>query len=154
VSDVVQVTVTRRAVMRGGVVAVAGGVIGWAVARNSAAARRSAGSRANGYGYAPSGSSGSGVRLVAAADVPTGGGLVVGKAKVVVTRDRTGTLHGFSAVCTHQGCLVTAVRGGTINCPCHGSRFNASTGQVVAGPAPAPLTPVQLSVVAGVVYAH
>jgi Rieske Fe-S protein len=151
----VQVTVTRRAALTGTAVAIVGAVVGWAVARNSAAASGSTTSgAANGYGYVPPASAaGNGRRLVAESSVPAGGGVVVNGARVVVTRDSGGTLHAFSAVCTHQGCLVSSVRGGTINCPCHGSRFDASTGAVVGGPAPAPLPKVSIDVVGGVIYA-
>jgi Rieske Fe-S protein len=149
----VTLTLTRRAVVRGGVFAVVGAIAGWSVAHNSAAAKRSTGSAAA-NGYAPKSSAGGRRRLVAAASVPTGGGVVIDGAKVVVTRDSSGAVHGFSAVCTHQGCLVSSVRNGTIDCPCHGSRFDASTGRVVAGPAPAPLPPVSLTVVGGQIYAQ
>ena len=156
-SGLVEVSVTRRAVVRGVVVAGVGAVVGWAVARNSAAANGSSNpAAANGYGYAkpPGSSSGNGRRLVAESAVPAGGGVVVRSAKVVLTRDDGGGLHAFSAVCTHQGCLVSSVRSGTIDCPCHGSRFAAATGKVVAGPAPAPLPAVSVDVVGGVVYAR
>ncbi len=36
--------------------------------------------------------------------------------------------------------------GGTINCPCHGSKFNITNGSVVNGPAAAPLAPVGIKV--------
>jgi Rieske Fe-S protein len=71
---------------------------------------------------------------------------------VVLTRTATDDVHGFSAVCTHQGCTVAAVTGGTIDCPCHGSRFDATTGAVRAGPAPSPLPVVAVVVRAGKVY--
>jgi Rieske Fe-S protein len=146
-------TLSRRAVLRGASVAVAGGVAGWLVARNSAAAHRSAGvGAANGYQFQPSGSVDA-RRLVALSAVPIGGGVVVPAARVVLTRDASGSLHAFSALCTHQGCVVTSVRRGTINCPCHGSRFDANTGAVVSGPAPAPLAAVATEVTGGVVYA-
>jgi ferredoxin len=38
------------------------------------------------------------------------------------------------------------VSGGTINCPCHGSKFSVSNGSVVAGPAPSALAPVSIKV--------
>jgi len=152
----VQVLVTRRALLRGGSLAVVGGILGWLVARNSAAAKRSAGvGGANGYQYSPRtpSSSGPGRRLVAVDAVPAGGGVVVSGARVVVTKDASGAVHGFSAVCTHQGCIVSSVRHGRIQCPCHGSQFDATTGKVLAGPAPAALNAVDVVVVAGVVYA-
>jgi Rieske Fe-S protein len=72
---------------------------------------------------------------------------------IVLTRTATDAVHGFSAVCTHQGCTVAAVQGGTIDCPCHGSRFDATTGAVRTGPAPSPLPPVAVVVRSGNVYA-
>ena len=154
----VQVSVSRRALLRGGSLAVVGGVVGWLWARDSAAAKRSVGAGgANDYQYPPhaasSSSSGPGRRLVAVDDVPAGGGVVVKNARVVVTKDASGGVHGFSAVCTHQGCIVSSVRQGRIECPCHGSQFDATTGKVLAGPAPAPLNAVDVEVVGGVVYA-
>ena len=147
------IEMSRRAVLGGAAVAVAGGVVGWLVSRNSAAAKGTgAPAAANGYQFQPP-TSGKGRRLVALAAVPVGGGVVVPSARVVLTRDAGGSLHAFSALCTHQGCVVTSVRRGTINCPCHGSRFDAKTGAVVAGPAPAPLAPVSVDVTGGVVYA-
>jgi len=151
-----QVSVTRRTVLRGGSLAAVGGVLGWLWARNSAAAKRSAGvGAANEYEYSPRSSppSGPGRRLVTADAVPAGGGVVVKDARVVVTKDASGSVHGFSAVCTHQGCVVSSVRQGRIQCPCHGSQFDATTGKVLAGPAPAPLNPVGVVVVGGMVYA-
>lgn len=40
----------------------------------------------------------------------------------------------LSAVCTHEACTITGVRGSTFVCPCHGSQFSAS-GAVQTGPA-------------------
>ena len=152
----VQVSVTRRSLLRGGTLAVAAGFAGWLVARNSAAAKRSSGvGAANGYQYAQRSlqSPGPGRRLVAVSEVPVGGGVVVTKQRIVVTKDASGAVHGFSALCTHQGCIVASVRHGRIQCPCHGSQFDATTGKVLAGPAPAPLHTVDVVVDGGVVYA-
>jgi Rieske Fe-S protein len=73
------------------------------------------------------------------------------KGDVVLTRSGS-TVHGFSATCTHQGCTVNQVSDGTIDCPCHGSKFDAATGAVVTGPAPAPLPPVRVTVRNGEVF--
>jgi Rieske Fe-S protein len=73
------------------------------------------------------------------AEIPVGGGKIFADAKVVVTQPKAGEFKAFSAVCTHQGCIVAAVANGTINCACHGSKYDITTGQVKAGPAPAAL---------------
>ncbi|WP_329181415.1 Rieske (2Fe-2S) protein [Streptomyces sp. NBC_01477] len=88
---------------------------------------------------APSASSASGGAGVAAlgktADIPVGGGKVFADQKVVVTQPTAGDFKGFSAVCTHQGCTVSDVSDGMINCHCHGSRFHVADGSVAHGPA-------------------
>jgi Rieske Fe-S protein len=141
---------SRRGVVRGSVVTVVGGVAGYLLARGSAAARMPAGTTAaNAYG-APAGT---GRRLLAPLDsVPRGGGLIVKDPPVVLTRTAADDVHAFSAVCTHQGCTVATVAGGTIDCPCHGSRFDAATGAVRTGPATSPLPQVAVVVQGGQVY--
>ena len=56
--------------------------------------------------------------------------------KIAAFRDNSGELHIYSAVCTHLGCIVTwnPVEK-SFDCPCHGSRFSASSGKVINGPA-------------------
>ncbi|MFI7674588.1 Rieske 2Fe-2S domain-containing protein [Actinophytocola sp. NPDC049390] len=80
-----------------------------------------------------------------AIDVPVNGGVVYRDQKIVVTQPTEGKFRGFSAVCTHQGCVVNDVLGGAINCDCHGSRFGLD-GSVTTGPATQPLPPVEVSV--------
>lgn len=70
---------------------------------------------------------------VAKAEVPVGGGKIVGAA--VVTQPTSGTFKAFSSVCTHQGCTVAEVSNNKILCRCHNSTFDASTGAAVSGPA-------------------
>lgn len=43
------------------------------------------------------------------ADVPEGGGTVFREQEVVVTQPDSGDFKAFTAVCTHQGCLVDRV---------------------------------------------
>jgi Rieske Fe-S protein len=87
-----------------------------------------------------------GTPLAKVADIPVGGGTVFPAQLVVVTQPEAGTFHGFSAVCTHQGCTVGDVTDGTINCPCHGSKYAIADGAPVAGPAKRPLDPRQITV--------
>ena len=53
----------------------------------------------------------------------------------MVTQPTRGRVQGFTAVCTHQGCLVSSVSDGTINCACHGSKYSIEDGDVESGPA-------------------
>jgi nitrite reductase/ring-hydroxylating ferredoxin subunit len=65
-----------------------------------------------------------------------------GLKKVAVYHDEMGVMHEFSAICPHLSCVVqwnTVEK--TWDCPCHGSRFEA-TGAVVNGPALGGLKPV------------
>jgi len=74
---------------------------------------------------------------VPAANVPVGSAAIVGQ--VIVSQPTEGEFKAFSAVCTHEQCLVSQVRGTTLTCPCHGSTFSTVDGSVLGGPAPRPL---------------
>ena len=90
----------------------------------------SASSTASGLGSS-SGSSGAAAPKgtpVKTADVPVGGGVINASALFVVTQPSAGQFKAFSATCTHQGCTVTRVENGFIDCPCHQSQFDITTG--------------------------
>jgi len=146
---------SRRSVVRGGGLMCVAGAAGYAVAKASPAAKEAGpGGAANGYGAATSGGAGGGggTRLAELSAIPVGGGTVVDSARVVLVRSGETDVHGFSATCTHQGCTVDSVQDGVIGCPCHGSRFDATTGAVVSGPATRPLPKVTVEVRDGTVY--
>jgi len=91
------------------------------------------------------------VAVASAADIPVGGGMVIGQVNLVVTQPVAGEFKAFSSVCPHVGCLLDKVANGTIDCPCHGSTFRISDGAVVTGPAARPLTPVAITVTGGMI---
>jgi Rieske Fe-S protein len=95
---------------------------------------------------APAPSGGGGAVLAKVSDIPVGGGKIFAERKTVVTQPQAGTIKAFSTTCTHAGCTVDEVAGGTINCPCHGSRYRIADGSVAAGPAPKPLPPFAVAV--------
>lgn len=68
-------------------------------------------------------------------DIPVGGGVVLQDERIVVTQPTAGTFAAFTAVCPHQGCLVSEVADNEILCPCHDSLFSAENGDVIRGPA-------------------
>jgi Rieske Fe-S protein len=87
-----------------------------------------------------------GTELARTSEIPVGGGKIFKDEKVVVTQPKQGEFKAFSNICTHQGCQVTSVSGGTINCPCHGSKFNITDGSVANPPADQPLPEKQIKV--------
>ncbi|MFJ8545531.1 Rieske (2Fe-2S) protein [Streptomyces sp. NPDC093586] len=87
-----------------------------------------------------------GRELAPTSDIPVGGGKIFDAEKIVVTQPEKGDFKAFSAVCTHQGCIVSQVRDGTIDCACHGSRFAITDGAVERGPATKPLPEKRITV--------
>jgi Rieske Fe-S protein len=148
-------TPQRRTVVLAGVVVLAGGGAltacgsGDSTAMSSTTVPPTASDTA---GSSPSPSrSGSGSRstktIVRLADVPIGGAVAAQapSGAVIVAQPAEGRVVAFSAICTHQGCKV-APAGMTLNCPCHGSTFDAMTGRVLNGPAKADLAPVAVKI--------
>ena len=84
--------------------------------------------------------------LAATSQVPDGGGTIIDGKNIVITQPRSGSFKAFSAICTHEGCIVSSVSNGTINCPCHGSKFSIKDGSVVNGPATTPLAAIAIKV--------
>ncbi|MEV0560850.1 Rieske (2Fe-2S) protein [Dactylosporangium sp. CA-152071] len=97
-------------------------------------------------GGGTTGGGGGGGGFAKTSDIPVGGGKIFEDQKIVVTQPTAGQFKCFTAVCTHAGCVVGDVSGGTINCPCHGSKFKVADGSVANGPAGKPLKAVAIKV--------
>ena len=133
---------SRRGVLRGTAV----GVLAVPVL---AACGSEGGSGDSGSGDGGSGGGsggGAGDVLGSTGDVPVDGGAVLPDQQVVLTQPSDGDFKAFTAVCTHQGCIVASVSDGTINCDCHGSKFSIEDGSVVNGPATSPLEEIPITV--------
>jgi len=109
-----------------------------------AGSKAAEGGNGNSGNSGDSGGSSGGAVLAAVADIPKGGGKIVGD--YVITQPTDGTFKAFSKVCTHQGCDVGKVADGVINCPCHNSNFSIETGAPTSGPAKKPLPETQIKV--------
>ncbi|MDG4796682.1 Rieske (2Fe-2S) protein [Micromonospora sp. WMMD1082] len=141
-------TRTRRAVLTGA------GAVGAAVVlaacggedAGDGAAPISPGPGVTGTGDAGGGDREGAQSLAKTTDIPVGGGAVFVAQGVVITQPTAGEFKGFDPVCTHQGCPVSNVDGGTINCTCHGSKFSIEDGSVKAGPATTPLPAKEVKV--------
>jgi Rieske Fe-S protein len=84
--------------------------------------------------------------LASTDEIPVGGGKIFKEEEVVVTQPEQGRFKAFSAICTHQRCTVASVSDGTINCVCHGSKFDIADGSVAHGPATRPLPAEKITV--------
>jgi nitrite reductase/ring-hydroxylating ferredoxin subunit/uncharacterized membrane protein len=74
----------------------------------------------------------------------------VGDTPVMLVRDGAGVL-ALHDRCSHRGCSLASgeVEDGVVTCPCHGSRFDLHTGEVVRGPATAPQPALQTRTLGG-----
>ncbi|TFC84557.1 ubiquinol-cytochrome c reductase iron-sulfur subunit [Cryobacterium sp. TMT3-29-2] len=94
------------------------------------------------------------VEITKLADIPVGGSIEAsldGK-PILISQPTAGTVVAFSAICTHQGCVVKPVEN-EFDCPCHGSKFDPTTGEALAGPATTPLATVKVTVTGDAVMA-
>jgi cytochrome b6-f complex iron-sulfur subunit len=134
---------TRRAVLIGA------GVLG-------AAALAGCGSKSSGAAAGTTTTAGAAApadALAEVSDIPVGGSIAAKDAAnkpIILSQPTAGVVKGFSAICTHMGCTV-APNGKELDCPCHGSRFDAFTGAVLNGPATKALPAVPVTVSGGAV---
>ena len=137
---------TRRAALAFGGVGAVGSALALAGCAPTAGSSSDGGSAGSGSGQAPA-SDVAGQDVAALADIPVGGSIdaTIGGEPVLISQPTAGTVVAFSAICTHQGCVVAAA-GSQFECPCHGSVFDAATGAVEQGPAPSPLPQVAVTV--------
>jgi Rieske Fe-S protein len=94
------------------------------------------------------------VEVAKLADIPVGGSIEAsldGK-PILISQPTAGTVVAFSAICTHQGCVVKPVKD-EFDCPCHGSKFDPTPGEALAGPASSPLASVKVTVTGDTVTA-
>lgn len=139
----------RRTVLQaGGILAVGGLVAACSTGGGeSAAASPGAATASAPVGSAPA--TGGGAAVAQVSDIPVGGGVIIADPAVVITQPAEGDIKAFTAICTHQGCLVSQVVDNEIICPCHGSRFSAVDGSVTSGPATTGLTAAGVAVEGG-----
>jgi Rieske Fe-S protein len=138
-----QLLPSRRALLAGAGVTCAAMLAGCATqdANNSGSTPASSGTATSAGGSAPVATA-----LAATSQVPDGGGKIIDGKNIVITQPQSGSFKAFTAICTHEGCIVNSVSNGTINCPCHGSKFAITDGSVVHGPATRPLAPIAINV--------
>jgi Rieske Fe-S protein len=97
---------------------------------------------------------GPGIEVGTVDRLPPGSGLraSLGGDDSAVVVNVGGSVRAFRAVCTHEGCpLGWNAQQHLIRCPCHGGAYDTS-GHVVSGPPPAPLTELRAVVEHGVIY--
>ncbi len=89
------------------------------------------------------------VTVARAEDIDEGGMRAVDVGGRMVAVARTGgAWYAFDDVCTHRQCSLAEgeLDGTTVMCPCHGSEFDVTTGEVLAGPATQPVGTFQIRV--------
>lgn len=131
-----EIRVPRQQVIRGAGLAVAATALSACTSSGTQPAATPTTTAATPPAGATSSQAGPAKVIAKTSDVPVGSGVIIGD--TVLTQPTAGVFDGLSAICTHAGCTVSEVAGGTISCPCHGSKFNLD-GSVANGPASSPL---------------
>ncbi|WP_104191027.1 Rieske (2Fe-2S) protein [Cryobacterium sp. Y82] len=87
------------------------------------------------------------IEVAKLADIPIGGGIAatLDGQPILLAQPTAGVVVGFSAICTHRGCKVEPAET-EFDCPCHQSRFDLATGEVLGGPAARALDKVTVTV--------
>ncbi|MEV0132456.1 Rieske (2Fe-2S) protein [Dactylosporangium sp. NPDC050688] len=85
--------------------------------------------------------------LASTADIPVGGGTVVGD--VLLVQPVAGTFKAYDAACPHKGVKVSAPKDGVATCPAHNSTFAIADGARMSGPATSGLKEISIKVEAG-----
>jgi nitrite reductase/ring-hydroxylating ferredoxin subunit len=132
-------SLSRRTVIRHAGLAAA------AVASLSACTNYGAPAAGQPSGAASGGASSATGLTVKTGEIPVGSGTIFPAAQTVITQPKAGQFKAFTAVCTHQQCIVAEVTN-TINCQCHGSKFSITDGSVVNPPAQTPLAQKKVTV--------
>jgi Rieske Fe-S protein len=155
VSGIMTITnqVTRRTIL--GAAAAGAGTVALAACSSSSGGDNAASQSGDASPSADAGSAGGSQAaarpLATLADLTVDDAIAVelaGGRPGLLTRTGASSAVCFSAICTHQGCTVKPA-GATLDCPCHGSKYDAKTGKVLAGPAPSPLPAVPVQIEAG-----
>jgi|SRR4030081_1141690 nitrite reductase/ring-hydroxylating ferredoxin subunit len=82
------------------------------------------------------------VRIENAGDIAAGDMRVFDVAGIKVNIASVGgQLHAIDDTCTHRACSLAKGKldGTTVTCPCHGSQFDVTNGEVLRGPAQQPV---------------
>jgi thiosulfate dehydrogenase [quinone] large subunit len=127
-------------------------------AQASAAAAANAPTKKSAGNKQGSGKPAGGVKIAQAANVPVGGVKSFTNPSTnepsFLLQPKAGTFLAYSGVCTHQGCTVGFDQASNqFACPCHGARFDGSTGNVLRGPARKPLAKINVVEANGIIYA-
>ncbi|UXY26682.1 Rieske (2Fe-2S) protein [Streptomyces sp. HUAS TT20] len=145
---------TRRTALATGAAALAAGCVGcgtYGESTNSGETKGSRGEESGKEESGPSAGAAAGQALAKTSEIPVGGGTIFREQKIVVTQPNQNEFKAFSAVCTHLGCTMARVVDRTIDCPCHGSKFDITDGSVAHGPATKPLPPENIRVDGGTI---